>query len=192
MTRLMFPAMIAALLAVAISCGGGGDDSGEASGTPSGTLPEVTDVAPDLDFFGDLAAVHSQPVTVTFDSAEGSLSLADGAAIEVPAGAFPVATELSVAVIDLLFENYLVNPPEARIYVLSTEEDIALDVPLVLEVPKPADSVNVTRLVDGEWLPVDVPDGATTRIEIDQRSGDGGRAQIDRDAEGRDVKFPPS
>ena len=133
-------------------------------------LPAVTGVAPDLDFFGELAALHSRPVTATFDSAADSLSLADGSAIDVPAGAFSAATELSVVIIDLLFENYLVNPPEARIYVLSTEDDIVLGAPLVLEVPKPSDSVNVTELVDGEWLPVDVPAGPTTRVEIDHFS----------------------
>ena len=52
MTRSIFPA--AAPLVVAIACGGSDD-----AGTPSGALPEVTDVAPELDFFGELAAVHS-------------------------------------------------------------------------------------------------------------------------------------
>jgi len=172
---------LAALTILLAACGGGSDSedatatatptttsstTATPTPTPSGPLPEVTDVAPDLDFFGELAAVNSHPITATFDSAADSLTLADGAAIDVPAGAFPAATELSVAIIDLLFEDYLTNPPEARIYVLSTEADIVLGAPLVLEVPKPADSVNATRFVDGEWLPLDVPAGPTTRIEI--------------------------
>jgi len=174
--------VVAGLVALTIAitaCGGGGDSedasatpipTGSATSTPtatpSGPLPEVTDVAPELDFFGELAAVHSHPVTKTFDLAADFLSLADGSSVEVPAGAFPAATEVSVVIIDLLFENYLVNPPEARIYVLSTEDDVVLGAPIVLEMPKPADSVRVTRLVDGEWLPVDVPAGTTTLIEI--------------------------
>lgn len=135
-----------------------------------GASLDVADVAPDLEFFGELASVHSQPVTETFGPGSETLPLTDGATIEVPAGAFPASTDVTIAVIDLLFEDYLVNPPEGRIYVLSTVGDLALSSPLVLEVLKPADSVNVLQLVDGEWLPIDGLSGPTTRILVDHFS----------------------
>ena len=145
----------------------------EAEGSSGTTvaLPEVTEVAPHLAFFGDLAAVLDPPVTATFDSSADSFVLADGAVIEVPSGAFAVATELTVVVVDLRLENYLTRAPEARIYVLSTEGELDLGSPLVLDVPKPSESVTVAQFVDGEWLPIAVPAGETTRIQIKHFSG---------------------
>jgi len=135
-----------------------------------GVSLDVADVAPDLEFFGELASVHSEPVTETFGSGSATLPLADGATLEVPAGAFPASTDVTIAIIDLLYGDYLVDPPEGRIYVLSTEDPVALNGPLVLEVPRPADSVNAGELINGDWVPIDVPPGDTTRIEIDHFS----------------------
>ena len=176
---VLSPAWVALLVATLMlaACGGGSEGTPlaqltQALATPTAeaTLavppPGIAAVAPELTLFGALAAVHSPPVTVTVDSAASSLSLADGAAIEVPPGAFPVPAELTAVIIDVDLGINLTDQSEVRIYRLSTEEDIALGVPVVLEVPKSADSVSVHQLVGGEWLPVDVPDGPTTRIEI--------------------------
>ena len=134
--------------------------------TPFAPLPAVASVAPELGFFGNLAAVHSQPIAATFGSASDSLLLPDGVAVDVPGGSFSVPSELSVIIIDLLFENYLINPPQTRIYILSTDEDVALNSPLVLVIPASTDSVTVTEFVGGEWTPLILPPGVTTRIEI--------------------------
>lgn len=141
-----------------------------ATATPSGELPSVSDVAPDLDFFGSLAAVNSQPVTTTFNTTADSLELPDGSTLEVPDGAFSAPTQMSVAIVDLEFDRYLSTPPDGRVYVLSTEVDISLGAPVVLDVPKASDSVVTGEFTGSGWAGVFLASGDTTRIELDHFS----------------------
>lgn len=134
--------------------------------TPDAPLPAVSNVAPALDIFGILAVVHSQPITVAFGSAPDALLLPDGVAIDVPGDAFSVPAELGVVMVDLLIENYLINAPQTRIYVISAADGVFLSVPLVLVVPVSTSLVTVTEYVGGEWVPLEVAPGITTRIEI--------------------------
>lgn len=176
---------IVLILIIVFALSGGGDDDEAVIGsptptggsptparsatptrTPNGDVPPVSEVALELTFFGDLAEVHSRPVSETFDSSEASLTLADGAEIEVPAGAFSEPTEVELAIIDLLFEDYLADPLDARIYVLSTGDDVTFGQTLILDVPEPSDTVNVREFDGDDWLPFDVPFGSSTRIEL--------------------------
>ena len=143
-----------------------GDATFTPTATPLLTAPPVVTVAPALDFLGALAAVQSQPIDVTFGSASDSLLLPDGVAIDVPEGAFPAPTALSVVLVDLRFDNYLINAPQTRIYILSTGVDVALGSPVVLVIPVSTDLVTVTEFVGSGWIPLQVPPGITTRIEI--------------------------
>lgn len=144
--------------------------SSTTTATPSGPLPAVTDVAPELNFFGDLAAVNDYPVTTTFSTTADSVDLPDGSTLEVPEGAFSAPTAVTVAIIDLEYDKFLSTPPDGRIYVLSTELDITLGAPIVLEVPKPSDSVFVGEFAGGAWTDLPVEPGDTTRIEFDHFS----------------------
>jgi hypothetical protein len=147
-----------------------GDTTPTPTVTPVATVPAIDNVAPQLDSFGDLAAVHSQSAAATFGSTSASLLLPDDVAIDVPGGAFPVPTELRVALVDLLFGNYLINPPQTRIYILSTNEDVTLNQPAALVIPASTDAVTVSEFVGSGWIPVDVPSGTDTRIEISHLS----------------------
>ena len=73
---------------------------------------------------------------------------------------------MRVVLIDLLIENYLINAPQTRIYVISAADGVTLNVPLVLVVPASTSVVTVTEYVGGQWVPLDVPPGITTRIQI--------------------------
>lgn len=138
-----------------------------ATATPSGPLPAVSEVAPDLDFFGSLAAVNSQPVTTTFSTTADSLELPDGSTLDVPDGAFSAPTNLTIAIVDLEFDRYLSTPPDGRVYVLATEVDISLGAPVVLDVPKASDSVVAGEFTGSGWAGVSLEPGDTTRIELD-------------------------
>ncbi|MCH8815312.1 MAG: hypothetical protein IH957_09500 [Chloroflexi bacterium] len=148
-------ALAAFVLLFTLSACGGGDDE---------ALPSVADVAPELADLGDLATLHSQPVSETFGPDGGELTLADGARVEVPEGAFPEPVELTVAIVDVEVED---PAGSLRVYHLSTTEDIGpLEPPVVLEVQRPADDVSVAQLLDGEWQVVEVLPGPTTKVEI--------------------------
>jgi len=177
--RPSFGAVALGILATALlslaACGGGDDDDDESSpsateASPEATqpLPAVADVAPELVGLGDLATLHSQPASETFGPDGGELSLADGATVEVPEGAFTEPVELTVAIVDVEVEDPV---QELRVYRLSTEEDISpLDPPVVLEVPQLADQVMVAELQDGEWRALAVSTSTTTRVKIDHFS----------------------
>jgi hypothetical protein len=133
---------------------------------PVSNLPTIEQVAPELAGLGTLIAVHSEPVQQIFDSAGGSLTLADGALVQVPTDSFPAPTNVNMVVTDLLFGKYLDDAPQGRIYRLATVEEVTLLRPMVLEIAKPADSVTVLMLEDGVWTEQTIPDLDTTRVEI--------------------------
>lgn len=133
---------------------------------PATTLAAVADVAPELAGLGELIVLHSEPVRQMFDVGGGTLVLADGATVQVPTQSFSEPTEVTVVISDLLFGKYLQDAPQSRIYRLSTVEDVDLLRPLVLEVPRLAETVSVKHLIDGVWTDVTVPDLPTTRIEV--------------------------
>ncbi len=137
-----------------------------AGAPPAALLPAVETVAPELADLGALIAVHSEPARQTFDAAGGSLTLADGATIQVPTDSFTTPVEVTVVIADLLFGKYLDNAPQGRIYRLSTVEDVELLRPLVLEIPKSGESVTVSLMVDGVWTEQTIPALETTRIEV--------------------------
>lgn len=184
----LFFIILIIVLVVVLSGGGDGDEivagsptptgsgsptpAGSASptSTPGGDVPSLSEVAPELTFFGDLAEVHSRPVTQTFNSAAASLTLADGSTLEVPDGAFFSPADVEIAIIDLRLDDYLASPLAARIYRLSAEEDIALGDIMVIDVQQPSDAVNVREFDGEDWFPYGVPSGSTTRIEIGQLS----------------------
>lgn len=152
------------------ACGGGGNGGGN-GGTPApggGLTPAAeVEVPESLQFLGDLAKVRSAPVTETFDASARSLPLADGAVLEVPAGAFAAPTGVTVVVADLAFDAYVDEAPDGTVYVVSTDEPVELATPVVLELPVPANSVRVVQSLDGDdWRAVEVPPGATTRVPI--------------------------
>jgi len=129
-------------------------------------LPTIGQVAPELAGLGTLIAVHSEPVQQTFDGTGGSLTLADGALVQVPSDSFPAPTNVDMVVTDLLFGKYLGDAPQGRIYRLATVEEVTLLRPMVLEIAKPAESVTVMMLEDGVWTEQTIPDLDTTRVEI--------------------------
>lgn len=98
-------------------CGPSAVDDGAATSAPD---LRVEDVVPGLEFLGNLAAMHLPVVTVTFDSGSATLELADGASLDVPEGAFDGPTELRAAIVDIELGTAVLNPPQARIYVIST------------------------------------------------------------------------
>lgn len=163
--------VVAFVLAVVAACGGNDttsstDGASGGSDAVGGETWSVAEVAPSVEFFGDLAVVRSAPVTTTFDASAASLELDDAVIVGVPAGAFEAPTEVTAVVVDLDFARYADNAPQAVAYVLSTEADVDLGVPVVLEVPEPSDTVSVLQPIDGEWRLVEVPSGPTTRIPI--------------------------
>lgn len=163
--------VVAFLVAALSACGGGDtvsttDGASGGSGTVGGETWSVADVAPSVEFFGDLAVVRSAPVTTTFDASAASLELDDSVIVDVPAGAFEAPTEVTAVIVDLDFAQYADGAPPAIAYVLSTDADVDLAAPVVLEVPEPPDAVSVLQPIDGEWRLVEVPSGATTRIPI--------------------------
>lgn len=115
---------------------------------------------------GTTIAVHSEPVQQTFDGAGGSLTLADGALVQVPSDSFPAPTNVDMVVTDLLFGKYLDDAPQGRIYRLATVEEVTLLRPMVLEIAKPAESVTVMMLEEGVWTEQTIPNFDTTRVEI--------------------------
>ncbi len=168
-------AALLALAIVAVGCGGSGDTpaggvTGSVAATdpdePGGELPEVADVARSLEFLGGLALVKSSPVTTTVDGSAASVSLGDGASIDIPAGSFDAPTELTTVVVDLAFDRYADSAPEGRAYVVSTTNDVVLASPVILDVPVRAGDARVMQLVDGEWQLIEVADGPTTRVPI--------------------------
>jgi len=141
-----------------------------AQAQPASNLPAIEQVAPELASLGTLIAVHSEPVQQTFDGTGGSLTLADGALVQVPPDSFRAPTNVDMVVTDLLFGKYLDDAPQGRIYRLATVEEVTLLRPMVLEIAKPADSVTVLMLEDGVWTEQTIPDLDTTRVEITQFS----------------------
>ncbi len=138
----------------------------QAQAQPASNLPAIAQVAPELAGLGTLIAVHSAPVQQTFDGTGGSLTLADGALVQVPSDSFPAPTNVDMVVTDLLFGKYLDDAPQGRIYRLATVEEVTLLRPMVLEIAKPAESVTVLMLEDGVWTEQTIPDLDTTRVEI--------------------------
>lgn len=142
-----------------------------AAGLVANTLPEVAQVLPDLNGFGTLAVLHSAPVRQVFDASGGTLALADGSSLQVPAQAFGAPTDVTIVIVDLLLGRYLESPPQARIYHISTVADVALLRPVVLEVPKGSETVQIFGFGDDEaWVQETLPSTPITRIEIDHFS----------------------
>lgn len=127
--------------------------------------PAVADVVPELEFLGDLASVDSR-VTEEFGAAEKTLNLPGGASLHAPAGAFPSDTDLTVTVVDVDLTGYVQDPLDAAIYHLSTDSDVTLNQPVILDIPVAPGAVNVTELINGQWSDVVVQSGSTTQIEI--------------------------
>jgi len=165
--RFLIVALVAALIAAA--CSGseqvteppdGGADTSAALGAP------VSQVAPSLEFLGELAVVEAGPTQVTFDQDSGAFTFDDGATLQVPAGAFAEPTEVTALLVDLDYGRYLDNPPQGRAYVLATAEDVALAEPLTLEIPVSSDNVSVAQLRDDRWLPLEVDAANTVSVAI--------------------------
>ena len=171
--RLGMSRVVALVLAVGLLAGACASDATVVgSGQPvpgSASVLNVEQVAPDLVYLGGLAEVTSSQSEV-FDEAGGALRLSSDSVVEVPAGAFGVATELRATEIELVFDQYATGAPRAWVYRLSTSGEIELGAPVVLDVGTAPATVAVIRLVDGSWQPVEVEAGATTRIQIDRFS----------------------
>jgi hypothetical protein len=159
--RRALAATFAAALLVG-ACSGGESNSGSTG--PVGAM--AADVLAELEFLGDLAVVEFGPVTKPVGASGGSFDLPDGTIVDVPAWALPGVVELTVVILALDFAPVAKDPPSGKVYVLSTDDDVGLAQPVVLEVPRASGEVKVTQLVDGEWRRIEVLAGATTRVPI--------------------------
>ncbi|MDB4103319.1 hypothetical protein N9549_04510 [Acidimicrobiales bacterium] len=127
--RLGMSRVVALVLAVGLLAGACASDATVVgSGQPvpgSASVLNVEQVAPDLVYLGGLAEVTSSQSEV-FDEAGGALRLSSDSVVEVPAGAFGVATELRATEIELVFDQYATGAPRAWVYRLSTSGEIEL------------------------------------------------------------------
>ena len=130
----------------------------------------MDEAAPQLEFLGDLASVASAPIVASFDAAGGSMELADGVRVDVPAGAFVEATELTAVVVDLHLDRFVDDAPRGWGYVLSTRDDVELGEPLVLELDRSPREVRARQLVDGVWTSLDLPAGDVAKIQVEHFS----------------------
>ncbi len=131
----------------------------------------IAEVAPALAALGDRARVRAGPRSLRVGPDGGSLSLADGARITVPPGAFGGPRELTAAIVDLDLPSMPAAVAQSRVYAISTRESVdRLDRPVVLELPEPTDRVLAFALEDQGWRRLAYPAGPTTRLEIDHFS----------------------
>ncbi|MGI9611226.1 MAG: hypothetical protein ACR2NL_13110, partial [Acidimicrobiia bacterium] len=177
--RLALTLIVASVAVLLASCAGGSSPevatkatataTATASATPEPTtdaLPSVSDVAPELAYLGDVAKVQSAPTSQTFDQAAGVMVLADGSQLEVSAGSFPGPTEVTSVILDAALSKDSPDGPKGRIYRISTAAEVPLAKPVVLEIAKPGDTVQVLGLEGDTWIEEPVASGPTTRIEL--------------------------
>lgn len=162
MTRLAIAVVFMLSLA---ACGGGAERGSqepgpapESPGAVAGGLPA------DLAFVGTLAGTVDDPISIPLDGG-GRHEL--GAAVAVVPDA---ATDQSVAaaawVVDLAIDAVVSNGPGATLYVLSTEQDVELAVPITLEVPLASERTLVSLFVDGGWVEAGAASGGALSVAI--------------------------
>ena len=140
------------------------------SAQPTSRTPDVASLAPEFINANGFASVLSPTQSITVGPQGGDLSLAGGAQVSVPAGAFPTTTRLHAAILDLVPQRLSPDLQQAWTYVIATDDDFEhLAQPVVLEVPQPADRV-VVAVSDSSgtatWRRIHIPPGPTTRVEI--------------------------
>jgi len=127
----------------------------------------ITQIAPELAPFGELASLHSQPLTVTVDPSAKRIPLDDGASLQIPAGAFSTSTQLQVTRVDMAFDRVAFDVKQSMFYILSTPNEVGtLATSVILEVLIPSSNVAVTSYDGQNWQPIEVHSGQTTRVEI--------------------------
>lgn len=141
---------------------GSADDSGASSGAGGAEARSVeAEVPASLEFLGGIPVAEEAHV-VGFSDQPGEFTFGDGTRVEVPAGAFAAATDVSAVRVTLDFDQYDSNLSDGVGYVLSTEGDVDLAEPIHLEI---ATEGNVVQLRDGEWETLE-----GTRIPIEHFS----------------------
>lgn len=183
-TRLLCATVV--VLALLAACGGSAATSGS---EPAAHEATAAVPPPDLAFVGALGSGAPEVSSVVVDSTGGSSDIGS-ATLTVPPDALAGPTRIGSTVVELDFGDVSEPPFGGTIYSLATVDDVPLGEPVVLEIPKPADSVIVNQRVDGEWSTVEVPPGASTRVRIEHFS-EVTTTVIDRPASGTAASVPP-
>lgn len=167
--------------ALTIAACGGSDSAGEAAPTAAAEPPaagsEPVDAAPAttvtsgegglaaLDFFGSAVELSDGPVTLTADGEEQIATMASGASVTVPAGAFDAPTDVVVTEARLGFDTVVQSAPNATAIVVSSEPADQLAAPVVVDIPVTSPDTTVVVLEDDTWVTV-AHDDSTARVEL--------------------------
>ena len=131
-------------------------------------MPSVESAAPELKPLGGLAKVVSRPVNLKVGPDNpASLSLTDGASIQVPKGAFSKPNELTAVIVELDVSGLAFGTRKVTAYVIRSESAAdSLAAPVVVELPIPEGTNGYAQFDGKTWRNVKPPPGERAKFEI--------------------------
>ena len=128
----------------------------------------VASVAPEMAAFGDAVKLRGASVSFTAGPEGAVTTLADGARVDVPAGALSRPIRFQGAVMDVEIHRLSADFSAARVYMVGTDMETGpLSQPVVLELPLSGSSIHTLAIFAGaDWRALPSQTGPSARIEL--------------------------